>query len=1019
MAAPAIVCALFMSLTPDASATSEASASANPADPADPPALTYVQHRPSGAVFTTAQTPDGYLWFGTMTGLYRFDGVRFARFSPENTPALTHSRIYHLAVTSDGRLYIASGEPGASGGSWERGGPGLVVYERGSFSRVPLSQDLPGEWVLALAAGQNNELWVGTRKGLVLWQNDGARPLGAPAGSDGHVFHVLPDRNGRVWIGSSLGFGSYRNGQFALEHPKVFPVFSSHGPSGSAWMTNLHSVFHLEPGADTWTRFAEAEALTMHSIRAVLEAPRGRLWVGGSGVAHIDLATKTVSRSKPQDPAVDPNHSVVGSLFADNESSVWVGTREGGVFQAAPARVLNFGLREGMPGDVGFAILQRKDGSLLLSYGGGLVRVQGNNLLTVLVDPFAPKVVARSLTETASGQVWLATGQPHIHRYAEGRFARVALTRRGASSVVEAVLADNEDGLWVTWAEGGLSRFDASALAFPPELQTFSLGEGKFYDDKAGVCPGRHLVAARGREGRSWFGNYDHGLTRVEGSTVTCHRGSGLPRGAVLGLFEDEDEAVFFGIAAAPGLFRLREGKLVRYGQGLDTTVHGITKDGRGNLWFGSAGGAYKAKRSDLDAVDPTQPRARIPWLRFTHADGLRSDESMGGTSPAAAFDDSGRFWFPTLRGFSAIMDPERLAPLPLVPPLVERVEADHVFYPPDLEARVPPGPRNLTIDYTSPSFTLPNQLAFEYQLEGFDKDWVAAEGRRTAYYTNLPPGSYSFRVRVRRGDGAAVQSHLPVRLNLAPFFYQRGTFYAALGVLLVALAVAIHRLRLRQVDARHALVHSERARLARELHDHLGQGFTAIGFALDALRSKLRGNDSAPIAEQARGLLEHCQVETRRLVWDLRSEAERSGDVEAALRTVVERSRVAGGPEVQFIGDAHAKVSGLAAHELPLIAQEAVTNALRHARAATITVTLRATEEGVTLTVTDDGVGFPPRAGGGTAGPVGHFGLVGMEERARRLEAKLNIHSAPGAGTEVSVTLPAGAPKVSAPRAP
>lgn len=978
--------------------------SPNKAHSAEPPSpsipFTFVSHRPSGAVFATAQTPDGYMWFGTLTGLYRFDGVHYERFSPENTPVFTHPRIYHLAVTTDGKLWAASGNPGANAGSWERGGPGLWVLEKGFFRRI---EGLPSNWVMALAAGVDNKLWVGTQEGLACVQGTIVTKLGWPDNTDHHVFNVRPDNKGRVWVGAQTGLSKFENGVFSLVMPRTFTIFSSQGSDGSLWMTNLHEIFHLPSGADDWLLWARGDTTGLTGIRAVAQDLEGKVWAGGTGIAAIDPVTKKGTSPQALDVTANPDRFMIHSLFTDREGGVWAGSRESGVFHGTPGRVANYGSREGMPGDVGFSTLAAIDGSVFLSFGSGVMRVRDDNFET-LPTADAPKNAVVSMAESPDHSIWMADESNFVFQFDGQRFKRFSVLHKGTIAKARTIVIDTEGLLWIGWNEGGISRF---GLPIPKDNQTELVEQESFSQDD-GLCSGRHLVGISRAAGGAWFGSYDEGISQVTKGSAFCLKGNGIPEGTVMGLHEEPDGALFFGVNGVTGLFSRINQRINHYSQGLETSSYGITSDRHGHLWFGSAAGAYRVKRSDLDAaLLASNANVPIPWLAFTHDDGLRSNESFGGTSPAAAIGSDGRFWFPTLRGISAIADPDRLGAMTASPPLVQTVRANDREFSPYKAIDVPPGPGNLSITYTSPAMTLPNQLSFEYQLQGFDKTWVKANGRRTAYYTNLPPGSYQFLLRVRRGASSFVQIASPLLVALAPHFYQRLTFYLLVALLFVIAGIAILRFRLAQLETRHSLIHVERARLARELHDHLGQGFTAIGFALDALRSRLKGSDHARVAEQARNILEHCQTETRRLVWDLRSEAERHPDLESAMREVVQRSRTEGGPAIEVKIKGQARVSGLAQHELPLIAQEAITNALRHAQAKTITVVVSATATHSTVTITDDGQGFPPRPGGGVPTKAGHFGLVGMEERARRMDGALSVHSGPGEGTEISITVP------------
>jgi signal transduction histidine kinase len=313
-------------------------------------------------------------------------------------------------------------------------------------------------------------------------------------------------------------------------------------------------------------------------------------------------------------------------------------------------------------------------------------------------------------------------------------------------------------------------------------------------------------------------------------------------------------------------------------------------------------------------------------------------------------------------------------------------------------------GPGSGALEFHFAGITLlePHKARHRYRLEGFERSWVEAGARRDAYYTNIPPGHYRFRVQASNADGVWNEAGDTLELALAPHFYQTWWCYGALALAALGLVFSFHRMRMAEVHSRYAATFAERTRMARELHDSLLQGMSAAVMHLRGLRKRLASSPAETLAgdlKEVEGLLVSNVEETRRLVWDLRDDDPR---LETALRRLVQR--LAGGRAVEarvVVSGAERSVAPPVRHELIRIASEAVTNALDHAGAAHITVDLSYDGEGVRLTVSDDGRGFEP--GQAPGAERGHFGLAGMRERAAALGA-FTLDSHPGVGTRVQV---------------
>jgi signal transduction histidine kinase len=320
---------------------------------------------------------------------------------------------------------------------------------------------------------------------------------------------------------------------------------------------------------------------------------------------------------------------------------------------------------------------------------------------------------------------------------------------------------------------------------------------------------------------------------------------------------------------------------------------------------------------------------------------------------------------------------------------------------------RVPPGREKFEFHYTAPSFVSPEKVRFRYTLEGFDQSWTAAHDRRTAYYTNLPPGRYRFRVAAANDDGVWNEEGASFEFQLAPRFHQTRAFQAlALAALLLA-GWSVHRLRLSRMEARFATVMAERNRMARELHDSLAQGLAGIALHASALRlAEPELTDAASRHLDTIGrLVQSSLAEARGSVWDLQPESLRDGDLPAALASMIREltldTPVNAALDVRGIPR---RLGRQTERNVFRIGQEALTNAVKHSRSEQVDLELSFEPDRVELRVRDHGRGFDPSA----VHAVNGFGLTSMRERAAQIGGQVIVNSRPGAGTEVVLQAPA-----------
>jgi signal transduction histidine kinase len=397
----------------------------------------------------------------------------------------------------------------------------------------------------------------------------------------------------------------------------------------------------------------------------------------------------------------------------------------------------------------------------------------------------------------------------------------------------------------------------------------------------------------------------------------------------------------------------------------------------------------------------------RLQYRLYDTSDGL-AGAPLGNVRSARGSD--GRLWFVRGGGLTAV-DPRHLGPItaPMSAPVrIEAAVANERKLTPDPLTSLPAGTRRLQISYTALALTASNKIRFRYRLDGFDTDWVEAGTRRQAFYTNLSPKNYQFRVEANSEDGTWRPATAAWAFAIQPAFYQTNWFYAASFAVVVLMVAGAWRVRLHRVRREFSLVLAERARLSREIHDTLLQSLVGVALRFDAISNSLDSSSSAARHQLVR-IRRHVEAyirEARQSIWDLRSPVLETHDLATALRDFGKRAAAA--TSVRFtaaVTGTPRRCSAKVENQLLRIGQEAITNAVRHAHATRITLEVRFEEHAVTLRVSDDGRGFEYEYP--THDTENHYGLTTMRERAEELGGRFTLATAVGRGTAVETVVP------------
>ncbi len=904
---------------------------------------------PQDTVHALAQTRDGFVWVGTEAGLARFDGNSFLVLDMHSEPKLPSGDIRCLLATSDGALWIGTGD-------------GLARLKDGSVKVYTTAQGLPANGILSLEL-RNGDVVAGTSSGEVTLDGGVMMPIG--------------------------------QGKSAGSDAAEAPVFAARLLSGERARATHTTVELMQLGKPV--RWSVGKELPGTRIQVLLADREGALWIGTNG-GLARYAEGRLERLPLTDPLAGAS---VLSLMEDREGNLWAGTETGGLDILRDQRFHVVGTHEGLSSDVTTTVVEDAQGRLWVGTNGGGLNVvrlgevkPGADRVYAVRDALLSNIVL-SLAAAPNGDVWVGTPDG-LNRIRRGAVDAYTSADGLPDDFIRSLLVDKDGSLWVG-TRRGLAHwvFDKSGRT-ATRTTTYTQANGL----------GSDLVGAMARDARGdlWVATLA-GLSRLHGGMITNYTTKdGLSSNVVTSLLVRSATELFIGTQDHG--WNLWDGThfSAPKGRGLDEkSIHAILDDAGNHLWFATDMGIARC--------DCTMTAECTNWIEFGPADGLRSRETATNSHPSAWRGRDGRLWFATPKGL-VVADPAHFAINTVPPPVaIERLAVD------DLEqslgtgagVQVQAGHVHFEFDYAGLSFVAPQKIRYRYMLEGFDHHWTEAGARRTAYYTNIPPGRYVFRVQAANNDGVWNTEGAALRFELRPHFYQTVWFYIVLGLLLAALVVLILRLRLMRAEREFRAVLGERNRIAREIHDTLAQGYVGISVQLEVLAELLRQQKVDAAAKQldmARGQVRDGLADARQSIWALRSQDSGEKTLPVELRRVTEQAGGHGLDATFSIYGAYRSLPPGTEQEILRVAQEAIHNVKKHAGARNLTVQLEYRQNEIALEVRDDGRGFA--AAGDAQAPPGHYGLTGMRERAASIKGTLDVTSESGAGTTVRLRVPA-----------
>jgi len=757
---------------------------------------------PENSVLAIAQTPDGYIWLGTEEGLVRFDGVRFTIYTKRSTPGLRSDEILALLVDREETLWIGTRDGG------------LSCFREGRFTAIDSQRQLSSSSILALHEDAHGSLWIGTDgDGLFQLKNGKFQVFTKKDGlADDSVFSLSSDTQGNIWVGTHNGLSRFKDGKLTtldlrdeLGGSFIRCVYVDR--NGIVWVgTNGGGLTRLS--SDGVRHYTQKDGLTDDTVSAVYEDSVGTLWIGTSNGGLNRFSHGQFSRFTAKDGF---SGGGVQAIFEGREGNLWIGSTDGGLNSLREGTFATVSKQEGLASDVVLPIYQDREGAFWIGSDEGLQHLENGRMTLYTTRDGLPDNLVFSVTQDGKGVIWAGTRRG-LARFEGGRFQPIHAGKNLPSDFVLCTYTDRRGDLWVG-TRGGLTHFDGT------QVTTYTTQEGlttnfvqSIYEDESGVL---------------WIGTNGGGLNKFSNGRFSSYTTrNGLSNNTVWALAGDSDSTLWIATNGG-GLNRLKAGRLTKYTteKGLfEDVIFAILDDGLGRLWMSSNKGIFAVSKRQLNEF-ADGAIGSVDSQSFGTADGMKSRECNGGFQPAAWRATDGRLYFPSIKGLATVNPSQVLRDEAPPAVVLERVVANDKPVKSDGSTRVPPGHGQLEFDFTAPYFGESRRVQFRYKLQGFDTEWIQAGSRRVAYYTNMPPGHYSFHVVACTTRGACSADTQVVGLILEPHIYQTKTFIFLLSLLIGSTSFGFHKLRVRHLRARerHLLkIVDERTRELRQSRDEL-----------------------------------------------------------------------------------------------------------------------------------------------------------------------------------------------------
>jgi signal transduction histidine kinase/ligand-binding sensor domain-containing protein len=955
---------------------------------------------PQSSVNDVLQSQDGYLWLATFGGLVRFDGVSFTTFNRSNTEGMRSDRILHFYEDTDGVLWLST-ENGFL--RFEDGicKPYLIYDDTQLYSPSYITQDDYGRmWLTAYGYPFRYDAEADTLIKVTVSRDEA---LKQQALEDTSGVWLVPDDQIMKTYGDSVVFLDDLRDRLE-NHIADFAEY----PEGSG-------TLFLGSTGDGVIRYQEGE-LQQYSVesglpsRYVTRVDRDRsnnLWVTNyNGVSRWDGDSERFVPLQAVSAGKERQYSMI---YEDREDNYWIGTPNDGLFRVRPSQITSITKEQGLETDQMLSLTELRDGSKLFATNcGGVYEWDGRMATPSKINDYLPNLCVWSVFEDSNEQIWFGSRVLYRSNSLNEPGQIFGSDDGFTGQEVFAITEDSEGNIWIG-CYNGLYKYDGN------QFRKYSVADGLTYNDTR--------VLYEDTEGVMWVGT-SQGLNTITDGKIShvdlqvgLSDSTGTKRPYVRAIYEDENGIMWLG-TYGHGIFRLKNGQVdqITKQDGLfDNIVSHIVEDDHGNFWMGSNRGIFRVKREALNALVEGEIK-EVSSISYGTSDGMATAETNGGFQPNVIFDDDGRLYVPTVKGV-AVVSTNLINQHPQAPrTYIDKIMSGTEELPLNDDINLPYDNAYLKIDYTAPNFRDPDKTQFRYRLKGLNNNWFDVGTDRSALYTKIPPGEFTFYVQAKNSYGIWDDTPASLRIAVASPFWQTRWFYGLTALLLFSLGGSIYYYRVRQLTLDNErqkrfteqLIESqekERRRIASELHDGLGQQILVIKNRAEL--ANLQPNNPDVTEDQLQEILLSAQrsiTDVRNISHGLRPvHLEKFGLTEALERLceqLMNTSDINWSYHIENIDHIFPNDKDI---NFFRVIQEGSKNILRHSKATEASIFVQRNDGQITVKLSDNGQGFDvAELETGTG-----LGFKGMKERIVLMGGTLQISSSAEKGTLITIQIP------------
>lgn len=951
---------------------------------------------PQSSVNDIIQAKNGYIWLATYGGLVRFDGNTFTTFNRGNVPGMSADRILRIYEAEDGAIWAFPEYPVSS----------LFRFYKGEVTNFQFEQN-PG-YLITFDEDKEGRLWLSASKRI--YQYKDGEFIDADIIDDQELAEKAREGNG-VWITDSEHLYKTIDEKVVLIKESIDKEYNAAIVDIIEYPLNSGDLFGatIDRGI-AWDADGKIKNFGSNAGLPNDNALRFKPFYDGSLFTMVfsHIYYWTGSGFNVFRPDKLPKNIDLKSILLDSEGNYWVGTSANGLFQLRPSAISMIDSDDGLENEKMLSLSIDEDGTGILSTNcGGIYDWDGEKANYSKLQNYLDGGCNWAVLHDSKGRYWIGGGALYMTESIDEP-GKTFTEEDGISAVpVFLLYEDSKGNIWVA-NMAGVYKYDGSTF------QHYSMENGLKVNDN------RALLESS--DGTIWLAA-GGGLNFIKDDQVYFH--PLIDKGQqdierepnIRAIYEDHEGLLWIG-TYGNGIYVIRKDTIQHITQqdGLfDNVVSHIIEDETGNFWMGSNRGISSVKRNELlDYLDGTIDEF---WVStFGVADGMKSAETNGGFQPSANIDGEGRIYFPTVAGV-AVVDTRKIKTNDILPPVyIENLRTfDSTLVVQDsivLDYNTP----FLEIGYTAISFTEPEKVQFKYRLNGLDNSWIDVGNRRTALYSRIPPGNYTFEVQASNNDGIWNTEGASITIVIQPPFWQTNWFYVLIGFLLLTTGPGIYYMRVqrlkkeneRQKKFTEQLIDSqeqERRRIAAELHDGLGQQILVIKNRVEL--AKYSVDNPGEIKQQLDEILQsavHSIQDVRTISHGLRPvHLEKFGLTEALNNLFEELEQVTEIKWSHYIDDIDELIPKEKEINLYRVVQEGTKNIIKHSSAFTASIFVRRLDDEIRITLIDDGKGFNILNRDSFTG----FGFTGMQERIQTLGGTLEFESEPGDGTTINIRIP------------